>query len=69
MKAEYRPEDKLVYHSYILCYVDDILFIHHDPDKVLNKLDQYVLLKPSSVRSSDMYLGINIKHMQLHNGI
>ena len=51
MKAEYRPEDKLEYYSYILCYVDDILCIHHDPDDVLNKLNGYMPLQPSSVRN------------------
>ena len=43
MKPEYRPEDKLEYYSYILCYMDDILCIHHDPDDVLNKLNGCVL--------------------------
>ena len=46
-KAEYKPEDKLEYYSYILCYVNDILCIHHDPDDVLNKLNGYMPLKPS----------------------
>ena len=39
MKALCRPEETLEYCSYILCYVDDILFIHQDPDDVLNKLN------------------------------
>ena len=54
MKAKYRSEDKLEYYSYILCYLDDILCIHHDPDDVLIKLIEYALLKPSSVESPDM---------------
>ena len=41
MKAQYRPEDKLQYYSYILCYANDILCIH-DPDDVLNKLNGYM---------------------------
>ena len=57
-KAEYRPEDKLEYYSYILCFMDDILCIHHDPNDILNKLNGYVPLKPGSIRSPDMYLGI-----------
>ena len=69
MKAQFRPEDKLEYYSYILCYVDDILCIHHDQDDVLNKLNVYVPLKPGSVESPDMYLGTKLKCMQLHNGI
>ena len=36
IKPEYRPEEKLEYYSYIFCFVDDILCIHHDPDIVLN---------------------------------
>ena len=63
MEAEYRPGVKLECYSYILCYVDDILCIHHDPDDVLNKLNKYVPLKPSSVRSPDMYLVTKLKCM------
>ena len=69
LKPEFRPGDKLEYYSYILCYVDDILCIHHDPDDVLNKLNGYVLLKPSSVGSPNIYLGTKLKCMQLHNDI
>ena len=68
-EAWYRPEDKLQHYSYILYYVDDILCIYHDPDDVFNKLKGYVLLKPGSVGSPNMYLGTMLKHMQLHNGI
>ena len=56
-----QPEDKLEFYSYILHYLDDILYIHSDPDSVL--------LKPGSVGSPDMYLGTKLKCMQLQNGI
>ena len=69
MKAQYKPGDELKYYSYILCYVDDILCIHHDPDDVLNKQNKNVPLKPGSVQSPDIYFGTKLKHMQLHNGI
>ena len=69
MKAEYRPEENLQCYFYILCYVDDILCIPHDPDDVLNKLNGCMLLKPGWVGSPDMYLSIKLKCMQLHNGI
>ena len=69
MKAWHKPEDKLQYYSYILCYVDDILCIHHDPDNVLNKVNGYVPLKPRSVGIANCYLSMKLKHMQLHNGI
>ena len=69
MKAEYRLDNKLEYNSYILCYVVGIICIHHDPYGVLNKLNGYVPVKPSSVESSDMYLSTKWKHMYLHDGI
>ena len=64
MKAEYRPENKED-----LCFVDDILCINHKLSNLLNKLNGYMLLKPSSVRSPNMYSGTKLKQMQLHNGI
>ena len=50
-KDEFRPEDKLEQYSYILCYLDDIFCINHDPDNVFNELNRYVPLKPNSVKS------------------
>ena len=43
---EYRPEDKLEYYPYILCFVDKQLCINHDPDDVFDKLNGYMPLKP-----------------------
>jgi hypothetical protein len=34
LKAVTRPDDNVRYYAYILCYVDDILCIHHDPMSV-----------------------------------
>ncbi len=39
-KAETRPADNLRYYAYILCYVDDILCVHHDP--MCTQFDQWV---------------------------
>ena len=41
---------------------------YHDPDDVLNKLNGYVLLKPGSIGSPNMYSGMKL-NMQLHKGI
>jgi hypothetical protein len=35
-KAETRPSDNFRYYAYILCYVDDILCMHHDPMTILD---------------------------------
>ena len=40
LKPEVIPSDRFEYYSYILCYVEDILCIHHDSMAVLNKLDK-----------------------------
>ena len=67
MKAQYRPKDMLEYmlenYSFILCYVDDILCIHHDQDDELNKLNVYMPLKPMSFWTPNMYLGTKLKCM------
>jgi hypothetical protein len=40
MKAETRTEDGVMYWAYILIYVDDILYVYHDPVTPLAKLDE-----------------------------
>ena len=66
IKPEFRSEVKLEFYSYILCNVDETICIHNDPDGVLIKLNCYMLVKPSSVRWSDVYFGTIWMHMQLH---
>jgi hypothetical protein len=69
LKAETRPDDNVRYYSYILCYVDDILCIHHDAMSVLNQINGYLPLKPTSVGDPDIYLSAKLKETQLPNGI
>ena len=68
-KAETRPADNFRYYAYILCYVDDILCVHHDPMSVLNLINGYMPLKPSSVGDPDIYLGAKLKLTRLNNGV
>ena len=69
LKAEIRPSDSVKYYSYILCYVDDILVIHHDSLSVLNQINEYLPLKPTSVGDPDIYLGAKMRYTQLANGV
>ena len=69
LKAETRPDDNATYYSYILCYVDDILCIHHDAMKVLDKINHYLPLKPDSVGDPDIYLGAKLRQTRLPNGV
>ena len=61
LKAETRPDDKFKYYSYILCYIDDILMVHHGALSILAQINSYLPLKPSSVGDPDIYLGAKLK--------
>jgi hypothetical protein len=69
LKAVTGPEDNVLYYAYILCYVNDILCIHDDPMSVMNEINGYLPLKPSSVGDPDIYLGAKLKLTQLPNGV
>ena len=69
LKAVTRPEDHVRYYAYILCYVDDIQCIHHDPMSVMKEINGYLPLKPSSVGNPDIYLGAKLKETRLPNGL
>jgi hypothetical protein len=69
LKAVTRPEDNVHYYAYILCYVDGILCIHHDPMSVMNEINGYLPLKPSSVGNPNIYLGAKLKQTRLPNRV
>jgi hypothetical protein len=60
-KAETRPDNNLRFYAYILCYVDDILCVHHDPMTDFGRINGYMPLKPSSVGDPDIYLGAKLR--------
>jgi hypothetical protein len=64
-----QPVTGVLYYSYILIYIYDILCIHHDAMTVLDKLDKYFTLNPSSVGNPSMYLGTKLKLTQMSNGV
>ena len=68
-KPQTRPDDHFDYYSYILCYVDDILCIHHDAMTIMNKLNGRFRMKDGSVGDPDIYLGTKLKQARLANGI
>ena len=69
MKPMVRPSDGFEYYAYVLIYVDDVMVVHHDAESVLQMIDKYFLLKPSSIGEPDIYLGAKLKKMQLENGV
>ncbi len=68
-KDKTRPDDNFKYYAYILCYVDNILVMHHDPMTILDKINGYMPLKPSSVGDPDIYLGAKLRRTHLKNGV
>ena len=68
-KAETNPYDSARYYAYILCYVDDILVMNHDPETVLKEIDGYMPLKNPNDMEVDIYLGTKLKETKLPNGI
>ena len=68
LKPEIRPEDEVKYYSYLLCYVDDILCIHHNEDDMPEWLHKSFLLKPGFGKP-DMYLDVKLCKTRLHNGV
>ena len=64
MRKSTKP-DGTKYWEYVLCYVDDVLAISHDPQAIMDYLNQAYTLKPDSVKEPDGYLGATIKKYQL----
>jgi hypothetical protein len=50
-----------------LCYVDDLLVIHHHPKKVLDRINEYLPLKADSVGPPEFYLGAKLKKKEFYD--
>jgi hypothetical protein len=66
MKKSFKANGE-AYYSYILCFVDDLLCVHADPDSVLGTLKGFYKMKhdPSM---PEMYLGSNISTFDHESG-
>ena len=65
---EIKPEDGVKYYSYIFCYIDDILCIHHNEGSMLEWLHRYFPLK-LGFGKPDMYLDAMLRKIMIHNGV
>ena len=43
-------------YSYILCYVDGLLVVHHHPKRIMDKINSFLPLRPDSAGPPEMYL-------------
>jgi hypothetical protein len=67
LKPAVKP-DGFEYYEYILCYVDDVLCISHDPMKSMKQIQHDFKLKDDKMAPPDVYLGATIAKMTLDDG-
>ena len=68
LKLEIRPKNGVQYYSYLLCYVNDILFIHDNAQAVLQWLHKYLTLK-SGLGKTYVDLNAKLHKTGLNNGV
>jgi hypothetical protein len=56
------------YYEYILCYVDDVLCISHNPEKSMKRIQDDFKLKDDKMEPPDVYLGASISKMNIASG-
>ena len=56
------------YYSYILCYIDDLLVVHHRPKHIMHMINSFLPLKHDLVGLSEMYLGAKLKRKTFQDG-
>jgi hypothetical protein len=49
----------------LLVYVDDVLAISHEPKVLIDAIGEYYKVKPRSHKEPDIYLGANVKKVQM----
>jgi len=61
MRPNVRPSDGFKYYEYVLCYVDDVLAVSHEPRKIMEFLQTRYTLKNNKVEEPTEYLGTEIR--------
>eukprot|EP00804_Cyclotella_cryptica_P026575 CCRYP_014011-RA/>CCRYP_014011-RA protein AED:0.14 eAED:0.14 QI:0/0/0/1/0/0.25/4/0/793 len=56
------------YYSYILCHVDDLLVVQHNPKRIVDKINSFLPLKPDLVGPAEMYLGAKLRKKTFEEG-
>jgi hypothetical protein len=69
LKAKTRPGDGFKYYLYVLCYVDNVLCVHHDAMQQIRAIGKQFPLKKGSVGDTDIYLGAKLRKVMLENGV
>jgi hypothetical protein len=61
-------EDGYKYYEMLLVYVDNVLAVLHEPKVMIDAIGEYYKVKPGSDKEPDIYLGANVKKVQMPDG-
>ncbi len=62
-------EDGYEYCEMLLAYVDDVLAVLNEPKVLIDAIGEYYKVKPGSDnKEPDIYLGVNVKKVQMPDG-
>jgi hypothetical protein len=61
-------KDRYEYYERLLVYVDEILAISHEPKVLIDTIGEYYKVKPRSDKEPYIYLGANVKKVQMLDG-
>jgi hypothetical protein len=61
-------DDGYEYYKMLLVYVDDVLAISHEPKVLIDAIGEYYKVKPGSDKEPNIYLGANVKKVQMPDG-
>ena len=59
--------DSFKYYEYIICYVDDVLYISYNPQKLMKIIQEDFKLKYNKIEPPDVYTGASLSKMKLES--
>ena len=54
------------YYTYVLCYVDDLLIVHKEPYKDMEKIKEHYPVAEKSIGPLSVYFSANIKKLRFN---
>jgi hypothetical protein len=61
-------EDEYKYYEMLLVYVDNVLAVSHELKVLIDAIGEYYKVKPGSDKEPYIYLGVNVKKVQMLDG-
>jgi hypothetical protein len=52
----------------LLVYIDNVLAVLHELKVLIDTIGEYYKVKPGSDKEPDIYLGVNVKKVQMPDG-